>query len=76
MAAGIGGGFKVNLLAKAMEKLKDNANMIVMFVDRQVSITYQITDLSIHMYTNVSKCSINKKTVLVTYLILLPLTVF
>ena len=61
MAAGIGGGFKVNLLAKAMEKLKDNANMIVMFVDRQVSITYQITELSIHMYTNVSMCSIKTK---------------
>jgi procollagen-lysine,2-oxoglutarate 5-dioxygenase len=30
----VGGGFKVNLLKKEVEKLKDEKNLVIMFSDR------------------------------------------
>ena len=34
MMAGVGGGFKVNLLRRALSKYKDNKDLILLFTDR------------------------------------------
>ena len=34
MATGVGGGQKINLLRKELQKHKDNSNLVVMFTDR------------------------------------------
>ena len=34
MANGPGGGHKINILRKALQKYKDDQNLIVMFTDR------------------------------------------